>query len=152
MKAKKQLDPVIEKKMMDQVNRWAKVADNARYLSVEHRHKEKEYGIKWRTTFKIELEKEYDKLVMKFGNPIEGSPTWDGDQFEVIAAIVEKDFRDVQTFYGGKQHDLLDMLSANLIAYEETCAHLRGYLKRPELHNELPPPTPPHEIKVIPKK
>ena len=149
---KKALDSETEKKMVDQVTRWAKVTDNARYLSVEHRHKEKEYGIKWRSTFKLELEKEYDKLVMKFGNPLEDSQNWDGDQFEVIAAIVEKDFKDVQTFYGGKQHDLLDMLSNNLTAFEESIAHLRGYLKRPELHNELPPPTPPHEIKVSPKK
>ena len=33
--------------------RWARVLDNAGYLGVEHRHKEKEYGIKWRTAFKI---------------------------------------------------------------------------------------------------
>tara|TARA_B110000285_G_C14699196_1_gene412657 strand:- start:248 stop:493 length:246 start_codon:yes stop_codon:yes gene_type:complete len=81
--------------MMDNVNRWAKVTDNARYLSVEHRHKEKEYGIKWRSTFKLELEKVFDKLVTKYGNPLEAHPTWDGDQFEVIAAIIEKDFKDV---------------------------------------------------------
>ena len=96
MKAgKKQLDPEIEAKMMDNVNRWAKVTDNARYLSVEHRHKEKEYGIKWRSTFKLELEKVFDKLVTKYGNPLEAHPTWDGDQFKVIAAIIEKDFKDV---------------------------------------------------------
>ena len=57
--------------MMAFTERWAKVTDNARYLSVEHRHKEKEYGIKWRTAFKGQLEIEYDKLVLKFGNPLE---------------------------------------------------------------------------------
>ena len=133
--------------MFEQVDRWAKVTDNARYLSVEHRHKEKEYGIKWRSCFKVELEKEYEKLVEKYGNPLEGNNTWDGDQFEEICAIVDKDFKDVQTFYGGKQHDLLEMLNGNLTAYEESCAHLRGYLKRPELHNELAPPTPDPESK-----
>ena len=107
--------------MNDQVNRWAKVADNARYLSAEHKYKEKEYGIKWRSAYKLELEKEYDKLVTKFGNPLEASDTWHGDQFQVIAALVEKDFKDVQTFFGGRQADLMDMLSGNLVAYEESC-------------------------------
>ena len=101
-KSSKQLDPEVEKKMNALAERWAKVTDNSRYLSIEHRHKEKEYGIKWRTAFKGELEKEYDKLVLKYGNPLEAKETWGGDQFEVIAAIVEKDFKDVQTFVGGK--------------------------------------------------
>ena len=76
--------------------------DNARYLDVEHRHKEKEYGIKWRTAFKIELEKQYDSLVLKYGNPIENNQTWNGDHLEVVQAIVEKDFKDVLTFANGK--------------------------------------------------
>ena len=75
--------------------RWARVIDNARYLSVEHLHKEKEYGIKWRAQYKVELEKEVDKLVAKFGNPLEGKASWSGDQLEVVLAIVDKDFRDV---------------------------------------------------------
>ena len=29
---KKQLDPAVEKKMMESVTRWAKVVDSARYL------------------------------------------------------------------------------------------------------------------------
>ena len=55
-KGKKNLDPATEKKMKAQIERWAHVVDNARYLAVEHKHKEKEYGIKWRTAFKGELE------------------------------------------------------------------------------------------------
>ena len=55
-KGKKTLDPATEKKMKAQIERWAHVVDNARYLAVEHKHKEKEYGIKWRTAFKGELE------------------------------------------------------------------------------------------------
>ena len=39
-------------KLNDYCDRWARVIDNARYLGVEYRHKEKEYGIKWRTAFK----------------------------------------------------------------------------------------------------
>ena len=94
-KQKKVLDPAIEKKMMENVEQWARIVDSARYLAVEHKHKEKEYGIKWRTAFKSELESDYDKMVLKFGNPIESDEKWDGNQFEVILAIIEKDFKDV---------------------------------------------------------
>ena len=45
-------------KMIHCVERWAKVVDNARYLSFEHQFKEKEYGIKWRESYKVELKKE----------------------------------------------------------------------------------------------
>ena len=57
--------------------------DNARYLEVEHRHKEKEYGIKWRAAYKLVLEKEFNALVKKHGNPID-EMQWNGNQFEVI--------------------------------------------------------------------
>ena len=99
---KKTLDPETEKKMNAYHERWGKIIDNARYLDVEHRHKEKEYGIKWRSAFKVELEKQFDALVMKYGNPLEGQPTWNGDHLEVIQAIIEKDFKDVLTFVNGK--------------------------------------------------
>ena len=33
--------------------KWDKVMDNAKYLGDEHRYKEKEYGIKWRSAYKI---------------------------------------------------------------------------------------------------
>ncbi len=55
----KQLDPETEQKLKESAEKWAKLIDNARYLGVEHIHKEKEYGIKWRTVFKVELQKIY---------------------------------------------------------------------------------------------
>ena len=36
-----------------QIFTWDKVLDNAKYLGVENRHKEKEYGLKWRAAFKV---------------------------------------------------------------------------------------------------
>ena len=71
--------------------KWDKVQDNAKYLDSEHRYKEKEYGIKWRTAYEQVLQKHFSKLVKKFGNPLESSE--DGvqpDQLEVIAAVVMK--------------------------------------------------------------
>ena len=96
--------------MMGLCDRWCTVVDNARSLNVEYRHKEKEYGIKWRTAFKVELEKSYNEMTGKYGNPLENKKSWDGDQIEVIKAIVEKDFADIQTFAGGNQVDLIMML------------------------------------------
>ena len=118
-------------------DRWATVVDNVRYLEVEHRHKEKEYGIKWRTAFKQELDKSYEELTAKYGNPLEQKKSWDGSQIEVIKAIVEKDFRDIQTFAGGNQFDLIAMLDENLAQYEKSCQYLRTILKDFELHNKI---------------
>ena len=56
---------------------------------------------------------------------------------EVIKAIVEKDFKDIQTFAGGNQCDLIEMLQENLEAYEKCTTYLRSILKELELHNKL---------------
>ena len=77
------------------------MVDNARYLAVEHRYKEKEYGIKWRSAFKLELEREATKIIEKYGNPLDGQAESD-NHFEVIRALVEKDFKDIQSFLNGK--------------------------------------------------
>ena len=42
------------------VKNWNSLMDNAKYLGVEHRHKIKEYGIKWRSAFKIEMNEQCD--------------------------------------------------------------------------------------------
>lgn len=49
---------------------WEKLVDNAIYLGVEHRHKEKEYGIVWRTQYQIEMKATMEKLIEKYGNPL----------------------------------------------------------------------------------
>ena len=52
--------------------RWSKAVDNFRYLDIEHRHKEKEYGVSWRTEFKFELSQEFDNIINhKGGNPFD---------------------------------------------------------------------------------
>ena len=105
--------------------------DNARYLGVEHRHKEKEYGIKWRTAFKEELKKVYNVLVAKYGNPLAPPSEFDTigsaaedknvDHLEVILAIVEKDYKDTVTFKNGKQYELIDLLKENLNNFDRQC-------------------------------
>ena len=123
--------------MNDLCDRWATVVDNVRYLDVEHRHKEKEYGIKWRAAFKAELEKVCNQLTEKYGNPIENKKSWDGDFKEVIKAIIEKDFKDIQTFAGGNQYELMEMLNENIAMYEKCISQLRTQIKDPELNSTL---------------
>ena len=101
--------------------RWAKVIDNARYLGDEHRHKEKEYGLKWRAVYKRQLEILTDALTAKYGNPLEANIAWNGDNSEVIYFIIEKDWKDIQTFVVGKQLDCMEMLNDHLEAFEKTC-------------------------------
>ena len=85
--------------------------------------------------------------MLKYGNPIENSQTWNGDHLEVVQAIVEKDFKDVLTFANGKQYDLIEMLTPNLEEYEKVCTLLRKLLKNPNLHNEIIE-TMPYDIKT----
>ena len=121
-----------------QIFTWDKVLDNAKYLGVEHRHKEKEYGLKWRAAFKIQLQKETDKLVKKYGNPLQGhSPEEEPEPLEIIEAIVTKDYKDMETFRYGKQWELIELLKDNLDVYNKSCTYLRGILKDPELHIKM---------------
>ena len=52
-----------EEQMADFALRWGKIIDNFRYMSIEHKHKEKEYGIRWRTQFKTYVNEQYNKLI-----------------------------------------------------------------------------------------
>ena len=67
-------------------------------MRVEYIHKEKEYGIKWRSAYKQELTKEVSKLIAKLGNPVANDANWTGDMLIVIYELVAKDYRDVLTF------------------------------------------------------
>ena len=65
------------------------------YLSTEHRYKEKEYGISWRTAYKTFVATEFKKLVGLFGNPLNDG----AHELEVIGALVERDWKDVRGYY-----------------------------------------------------
>jgi hypothetical protein len=84
----------------DLMLKWDKLMDNACYLGNEHKYKEKEYGIAWRSAYKIIMGQEYEKLIVTFGNPLERrDSSVQADQMEVIRAVVEKDWRHVQAFH-----------------------------------------------------
>ncbi len=109
--------------------RWARVVDAARQLGDEHRYKEREYGLKWRAAYKIELTNMAEELARKYGNPIEASMHWNGDQSELVYHIILKDYRAVMTYAAGANLEMMEMLTENLETFEATCKRLRAYLK-----------------------
>ena len=97
--------------------KWAKVVDNCKYLGVEYRHKEKEYGIAWRAEYKIEVNHEKNRLVRKFDNPLPGQEEDEDGKYEpleVIEAIVLKHYADVQTFEKESQFDMIEIMDPTL--------------------------------------
>lgn len=125
----------LDDKLIHLLERWAKVTDNARYMIFEHRFKEKEYGIKWRTVYKQELVAESDMLRSKYGEHLQDFEF--DDRNNLIAALVEKDWKDVRTFSKGKQFDLMLMLKDNIDDYEVSLGYLRSILKNQKLHEQL---------------
>ena len=109
------------------LERWAKIIDHSRYVVYEHRFKEKEYGIKWRTAYKKELVRESNALREKFGAHLQDQSF--SDMNEQIHLIVKKDWQDVYTFAQGLQIDLMLMLQENLDSYEISLGFLRNVLK-----------------------
>ena len=82
------------------MERWAKIVDNARYLIFEHMFKEKEYGIKWRLVYEDQLKREANMIRDRFGSHLEDRAF--SDPHLEIAAVVEKDFKDVCKFVKSK--------------------------------------------------
>ena len=78
-----------------------------------------------------------NELAQRYGNPLEANKHWNGDWSEVIYFMIEKDYKDVQTFAQGNQKDLMEMLVENLEQYEAICTQLRDFLKRPMLHVDV---------------
>ena len=111
--------------------------DNARYLGEEHRHKEREYGLKWRAAYKLELKSMVGDLSLKYGNPIEASMHWNGDLSEQIYYTINKNWADVTLHMAGKNLEALQLLTPSLEDFEKICSTLRKYLKIRDLPTVL---------------
>ena len=72
--------------------------DNATYMPCEHKQKEKEYGIPWRSAFKKEVHSFAD-LAYKRMVGEDGFPETD-DPFLFFHKVVKKDALDAATFDG----------------------------------------------------
>ena len=118
------------------VSSWEKMVDNAAYLGVEYRHKEKEYGIQWRAQCKIEIQSEREKLEAKFGNPLRlpGKEDEDFDPFEVIESILDKHWIDVKTFRRNNQYDMINIMEPTHEQIKDSIEYIKDCLKDPNLY------------------
>ena len=98
-------------------------------MPCEHIQKEKEYGITWRTAFKLELNAFIEILAKKL---VSTGGFAEQDPFEVLHKIVKKDCIDVATFDMRTQSDLMAMMVDNLELLEKTIWMIKVLLKEPE--------------------
>ena len=72
-------DGIFDRMMGDILMRWSTIYDHAKFLTVEHQLKDKEYGIKWRLQFLEKLKPEAEEIIRFMGNE---------DQRQVYEAVV----------------------------------------------------------------
>jgi hypothetical protein len=92
------------------MDRYFTLLDNITYMKHEHIQKEKEYGITWRSNFKIELQRVATDLHKRV--IADEEEEMDEDPFAVLHKIVRQDTIDASTFDSRCQADLLHMLVA----------------------------------------
>lgn len=98
-------------------------------MPCEHRQKEKEYGIPWRSAFKKELyefaDAAHKRLVDESGFPETEDP------FLFFHKIIKKDAMDAATFDAASQADFLFMMTENLEMLEKYLFQIKAMLKEP---------------------
>ena len=78
------------------MDRFFTLLDNITYMKHEHIQKEKEYGITWRSAFKVELQRVASDLHKRV--IAEDEEEIDEDPFVVLHKIVRQDTIDASTF------------------------------------------------------
>ena len=100
-------------------------------MPCEHIHKEKEYGITWRTAFKAELIAFADKTHRRLIESDSGFPE-NEDPFQFLHKIIKKDVLDAATFDAQSQADFLCMMIDNLEHLEQCIFQIKALLKEPD--------------------
>ena len=98
-------------------------------MPCEHKQKEKEYGIPWRSAFKKELYEFADSTHKRLVGE-EGFPETE-DPFVFFHKIVKKDALDAATFDAMSQADFLSMMTENLELLEKCLYQIKAMLKEP---------------------
>ena len=82
---------------MKEFEKWKKLRNFAYYLKSEHEQKEKEYGIPWRSSFKVEIRNALIDMRNKlFGKTQIGE---NEDVFDAIVTITANSKQDAESFY-----------------------------------------------------
>lgn len=91
----------------DQVmQRYINILDDATYMPNEHIWKEKEYGIPWRTEFKLKLAEIINKLAKKALDKNDDDIK-NKDPFALLHTVIKKDVVDAAVFDAKTAADLL---------------------------------------------
>ena len=113
------------------MDRYFALLDNITYMKHEHIQKEKEYGITWRSAFKVELNRISTDLHSRVIAEDDAEDMED-DPFMVLHKIVRQDTIDASTFDSRCQADLLHMLVPQLELMELGIYTLKKLLKTPD--------------------
>jgi hypothetical protein len=114
------------------MDRFFTLLDNVTYMKHEHIQKEKEYGIPWRSAFKVELHEISQALHARTMSESEAEEM-DEDPFVVMHKIVRQDSVDAATFDSRCQADLLFMLVNQLEFLEIGVYTIKKMLKESDL-------------------
>jgi hypothetical protein len=114
------------------MDRFFTLLDNVTYMKHEHIQKEKEYGIPWRSAFKVELYEISQALHARTMSESEAEEM-DEDPFVVMHKIVRQDSVDAATFDSRCQADLLFMLVNQLEFLEIGVYTIKKMLKESDL-------------------
>ena len=118
---------------LKEFEKWKKLRNFAYYLKSEHEQKEKEYGIPWRSSFKVEIRNALIDMRNKlFGKTQIGE---NEDVFDAIVTITANSKQDAESFYQNTQADMILTLNESYVIIERQVLYLKKLLKEPELKN-----------------
>ncbi|CDW79693.1 UNKNOWN [Stylonychia lemnae] len=110
---------------------WKKLLNQSQYLSSEHEQKEKEYGIPWRSAFKVEIRSALSHLKHRlFGRP---DIDENEDVFNSLVNLVYNSKQDAESFFLNTQSDMLQTLQESYDLMHNQIIYLKKILKEPEV-------------------
>lgn len=111
--------------------KWSKLANQSLYLLAEHDQKEKEYGIPWRSAFKVAINTSVTDLRLKlFGKQDQDAKL---SPFEAIKEITSNGKQDIESFHIASQADMIFMLNDRFEFLYKHIHYLKKLLKEPEI-------------------
>jgi len=108
------------------MDRFIDALDNATYMPHEHIQKEKEYGIKWRTAFKTELQEQVQSLC-------KADAKVGVDPFVDLHAIVKREVLDACERFEKTETDQLGMMCQQLDKIEKVIHTVKCLLKQSDI-------------------
>ena len=112
---------------------WRELRGWARYLEVEAMQKEKEYGIPWRSAFKLELKDSVEQLRQRQMADKLHNQLMMENKFEVLKAIVGNHLAEVESNQAENNADMVLFLQENYRFLERHVKYLKALLKEEDV-------------------